>query len=239
MNLEKLVKPSVLSQPIYEPGRPIADVARDLGLDPSTIIKIASNENPYGPSPKAVEAAIAALSQGQLYPDGGAISLREKLSEVYQLPANQFIASNGSNELLELMGHVFLNPGDEVVMGAPAFVVYKLVTLLFGATAIEVPLKDFTQDLDAMAKAVTPRTKLVYLGSPNNPTGTANSQADLIRFIRGLPSHVVCVMDEAYAEYVETPPDLRPLIQEGLPLKYRIGRGYRMEHFLWGEGKCF
>lgn len=239
MNLQNLVKPSVLTQPVYEPGKPIADVARELGLDPNTIIKIASNENPNGPSPKAVAAAKAALDEGQLYPDGGTIELRARLSAVYGLPANQFVVSNGSNELLELMGHVFLNPGDEVVMGAPAFVVYKLVTLLFGAKPVEVPLKDFRQDLDAMAAAVTPRTKLVYIASPNNPTGTANTQEEIFRFIRGLPEGVVCVMDEAYAEYVENPPDLRPLIAEGRPViclrtfskiyglaSLRVGYGY-------------
>ncbi len=239
MNLQNLVKPSVLTQPVYEPGKPIADVARELGLDPATIIKIASNENPNGPSPKAVAAAKAALEEGQLYPDGGAIDLRHKLAEVYGLPANQFAVSNGSNEILELMGHVFLNPGDEVVMGAPAFVVYKLVTLLFGAKPVEVPLKDFRQDLEAMARAVTPKTKLVYIASPNNPTGTANTERDLVTFIRGLPDHVVCVMDEAYAEYVTNAPDLRPLIAEGKPLvclrtfskiyglaSLRVGYGY-------------
>ncbi len=239
MNLQNLVKPSVLSQPVYEPGKPIADVARELGLEPDSIIKVASNENPFGPSPKAVEAAIAALAEGQLYPDGGSINLRAKLSAVFGLPADQFAVSNGSNELLELVGHVFLNPGDEVVMGAPAFVVYKIVTLLFGAIPVEVPVANFVQDLPAMARAITPKTKLVYLASPNNPTGTANSEAELVAFIRALPPQVVCVMDEAYAEYVENAPDLRPLIAEGRPLlclrtfskiyglaSLRIGYGY-------------
>jgi histidinol-phosphate aminotransferase len=114
-----------------------------------------------------------------------------------------------------LLGHTFVGAGDEVVMGAPAFVVYKLVTLLFGAKAIEVPLRDWRHDLDAIAAAITPRTRLVYICSPNNPTGTANTERELLAFARAVPEHVVVVFDEAYAEFVENPPDLRPLIREG------------------------
>lgn len=215
MKLELLVKPSVLTQPVYEPGKPIESVARELGLDPAGIIKLASNENPHGPSPRALAAAKRALEQGALYPDGGCFALRQKLAAVHGLPAESFIVGNGSNEIIELLGHVFVGPDDEVVMGAPAFVVYKLVTLLFGAKAVEVPLVNFRHDLAAMARAITPRTKLVFVASPNNPTGTANTETELVAFIRALPAHVVCVVDEAYAEYVEMPPDLRPLVREG------------------------
>lgn len=215
MKIESLVKPSVLTQPVYEPGRPIEEVARELGLDPAGIIKLASNENPAGPSPRAVEAARRALAQGQLYPDGGCFALRQRLAAIYGLGADQFVVGNGSNEIIELLGHVLLGPGDEVVMGVPSFAVYKLVTLLFGARAVEVPLVDFRHDLAAMARAVTPRTRLVFLPSPNNPTGTANSEAEIGAFVRGLPEHVVFAFDEAYAEFQENPPDLRPLIREG------------------------
>ncbi len=215
MDLKSLVKPAVLTQPIYEPGKPIEYVARELGLDPASIIKLASNENPFGPSPRALAAAEKALRQGQLYPDGGCTELRQKLGEAYGFPADQFIVGNGSNEILELLGHVFLGPGDEAIMGSPAFVVYKLVTLLFGAKAVEVPLRDFRHDLAALARAVTPRTKLVFVGCPNNPTGTVNGEAELLAFARALPDHVVLAFDEAYAEYQEHAPDLRPLIREG------------------------
>jgi histidinol-phosphate aminotransferase len=215
MKLESLVKPSVLTQPVYEPGKPIEYVARELGLDPAWIIKLASNENPHGPSPKAVAAAKRALEQGELYPDGGCFALRQKLAALHGLGAEQFVIGNGSNEILELLGHVFVGAGDEVVMGAPAFVVYKIVTLLFGAKPVEVPLVNFRHDLGAIARAITPRTKLVFVATPNNPTGTANTEAELLAFVRGLPEHVVCVVDEAYAEYVEAPPDLRPLVREG------------------------
>lgn len=215
MNLESLAKPSVLTQPVYEPGKPIEYVARELGLDPAGIIKLASNENPFGPSPRAVAAAKHALEQGELYPDGGCFELRRKLAAAKGLSPDQFVVGNGSNEIIELLGHAFVGPGDEVVMGAPAFVVYKLVTLLFGAKAVEVPLRDWRHDLGKIAAAITPRTKLVYVCSPNNPTGTANTEAELLAFARALPSHVIVVFDEAYAEYLENPPDLRSLIHEG------------------------
>jgi histidinol-phosphate aminotransferase len=239
MTFQELAKPSVLTQPVYEPGKPIEYVARELGLDPATIIKLASNENPWGPSPRAVEAAKRALEQGELYPDGGCFYLRQKLAAKWKLGADQFIVGNGSNEIIELLGHVFVGAGDEVVMGAPAFVVYKLVTLLFGAKAIEVPLVNWKHDLTKIAAAITPKTKLVYVCTPNNPTGTANSEAELVAFVRGLPDHVVAVIDEAYAEFVERAPDMRPLIAEGRKIvclrtfskiyglaSLRIGYGY-------------
>ncbi len=215
MNFDSLVKPSVRTQPVYEPGKPIEDVARELGLDPATIIKLASNENPWGPSPLAVAAAKRALDHGELYPDGGCFALREKLAAKWNLRPNQFVVGNGSNEIIELLGHAFVDAGDEVVMGAPAFVVYKLVTLLFGAKAIEVPLVNFRHDLGKIAAAITPRTKLVYVCTPNNPTGTANTEEELLAFARALPDHVIGVFDEAYAEFLERAPDLRPLIAEG------------------------
>ncbi|HYP18389.1 MAG TPA: histidinol-phosphate transaminase [Opitutus sp.] len=215
MNFQSLVNPAVLTQPVYEPGKPIEYVARELGLDPATIIKLASNENPFGPSPRAVAAAKAALEHGELYPDGGCFALRGKLAAARGLQPDQFIVGNGSNEIIELLGHAFLRAGDEVVMGTPAFVVYKLVTLVFGAKAIEVPLVNHRHDLGALAAAITPRTKLVYVCSPNNPTGTANTEAELLSFARALPDHVVAVFDEAYAEYVENAPDLRPLLKDG------------------------
>lgn len=215
MNFESLVKPSVLTQPVYEPGKPIEYVARELGLDPAGIVKLASNENPFGPSPKAVEAARRALEHGELYPDGGCFELRRKLAEAWGLGADQFVVGNGSNEVIELLGHAFVGPGDEVVMGAPAFVVYKLVTLLFGGKAVEVPLKDWKHDLPAMRAAITSKTKLVCVCTPNNPTGGANDAAELVAFVRGLPEHVICIIDEAYADYLDSPPDLRPLISEG------------------------
>lgn len=215
MKPSQLAKPFVAGFPAYEPGKPIEDVARELGLDPSEIIKLASNENPFGPSPRAVEAAKRALEQGQLYPDGGCYALRQGLAAHHGLAPSQFVVGNGSNEVIELLGHAFLSPGDEVVMGKPEFVVYRLVSLLFGATPVEVPLVAFRNDLSALRRAITPRTKMVVVASPNNPIGTANRADDLVAFVRSLPDHLVCVIDEAYVDYLESPPDLRPLIAEG------------------------
>ncbi len=215
MNIIDLVQKPVLTQPVYEPGKPIDEVARELGLEAKEIIKLASNENAFGPSPKAVAAAREALAQAHLYPDGSAFKLRHKLAETLDLDPGQVVVGNGSNELLELLGHVFLGPGDEAVMGTPAFIVYKLVTLLFGAKPVEVPLREHRHDLDALLAAITSRTKLVFLPSPNNPTGTANSAEEVVDFARRLPDHVVFAFDEAYAEYLDNPPDLRPLIAEG------------------------
>lgn len=239
MSIESLVRPSVLTQPVYEPGKPIEYVARELGLDASGIIKLASNENPFGPSPRGIEAATRALTHGEIYPDGSCHDLRHRLAEHHRLDAAQFVIGNGSNEIIELLGHVFLAPGDEVVMGTPAFVVYKLVTLLFGARPVEVPLSDWRHDLPAMAAAITDRTKLVFVCSPNNPTGTANSEVELLEFLRQLPAHVVAVVDEAYSEYLEVSPDLKPLLGEGRNLvclrtfskvyglaSLRVGYGY-------------
>lgn len=239
MNFRDFVKPHVLDQPTYEPGKPISYVAREFGLDPKAIVKLASNENPLGTSPKALAAAKQALEEVWLYPDGGTTFLRQKLAEVRDLPEAGIILGNGSNEIIELLGHTLLGPGDEVVMGAHAFIVYKLVTLLFGATPVEVPMPDFTHDLDRMRDAITDQTRLVFLPSPNNPTGTVNDEASIIQFVRELPDHVLFVFDEAYAEYQEAPPDLRPLIREGFPVLclrtfskiygmagFRLGYGY-------------
>jgi histidinol-phosphate aminotransferase len=210
-----LAKSFVRSFPAYEPGRPIEDVAREMGLDPSGIIKLASNENAFGPSPLAIEAARRAIGQGQLYPDGGCFALRRELAKVHGLEPGQFVIGNGSNEVIELLGHVFVEAGDEVVMGAPDFVVYRLVTLLFGARAVEVPLVDFRIDLKGMARAITAKTKLVFISTPSNPTGTATGEEELFSFVRALPATVVCIVDEAYTDYAERAPDIRPLIREG------------------------
>jgi histidinol-phosphate aminotransferase len=211
----ELAKPFVLDYPAYVPGRPIEEVARDLGLDPAGVIKLASNENPFGPSPKAAAAAMRAIEQGHLYPDGGCFELRNRLARFHGLSPEQFVIGNGSNEVIEFLGHVFLNPGDEVVMGLPEFVVYKLVAILFGAKAVDVPLVNFKNDLRALARAVTPRTKLVIVATPNNPMGTANAADELLDFVRALPPSVICVVDEAYTDFAHNPPDIRPLIREG------------------------
>jgi histidinol-phosphate aminotransferase len=215
MTFAELANKGIVSQPVYEAGKPIGQVARELGLDPAGIIKLASNENPFGPSPKAVAAGERALREAQLYPDGGYFALRQKLAAKWSLGMDQFVIGDGSNEIIELLGHAFLAPGVECVMHQASFIVYKLVTLMFGATPVEVPLVNLRQDLRALAAAVTPRTRLVFLASPCNPVGSANTEAEIVELVQALPPHVILVFDEAYAEYVEKAPDLRPLIAAG------------------------
>jgi len=215
MTFAELANDGILTQPVYEAGKPIEQVARELGLDPAGIVKLASNENPFGPSPLGVAGAERALREANLYPDGGYFALRQKLAGRWNLGMDQFIIGDGSNEVIELIGHAFLAPGLECVMHRAAFVVYKLVTLMFGATPVEVPLVNMRQDLRMLAAAITPRTRLVFLASPANPVGVANSAAELEELVRALPPHVLLVMDEAYADYLDPAPDLRPLIAEG------------------------
>lgn len=185
-------------------------------MDPASFVKLASNENPLGASPKALEAARAALTDAWLYPENSAYFLRNKLAERLNIGADQITVSAGSNELLYILGDLFIEPGVEVVMGECAFVATKIATLLYGGTPVEVPLDSgFKHDLDAMRAAITDRTRIVYLPDPNNPTGTACDEAEIIKFARSLPDHVLFVYDEAYVEYREKAPDLRPLIREG------------------------
>ncbi|HEY0793939.1 MAG TPA: aminotransferase class I/II-fold pyridoxal phosphate-dependent enzyme, partial [Chthoniobacterales bacterium] len=165
----------------YVPGKPVEDVARELGLEPDRIVKLASNENPLGPSPKALEAMQKALAKAHFYPDGGGYHLRTALAERFGLGIDQVILGNGSNEIIEFLGHAFLKPGDNVLVAQHAFSVYRIMAHLFAADTVEVPDREYTADVAAMAGAVTPRTKIVYLANPNNPTGTMVTEADLER----------------------------------------------------------
>lgn len=218
MEYAKLANAGVLTQPVYEPGKPIETVAREYGLEPQEVAKLASNENPFGPSPLAVAAKQPLLGQVHLYPDGACHQLRAAIAHARGVEMESILVGNGSNELIELLGHVFLRPGTEVVMGAQAFIVYKLVAKLFGATAVEVPMQNFAHDLPAMRAAVTERTRLVFVASPNNPTGAANHESELLELAESLPEHVILCLDEAYAEYLERAPDLRAAIAAGRKL---------------------
>ncbi|MCC7517780.1 MAG: histidinol-phosphate transaminase [Verrucomicrobiae bacterium] len=193
--------------PVYEPGRPIEEVARELGLDPARILKLASNENPLGPSPKAVAALEKASSGVHFYPDGNGFLLREALAKKHGLARGQVVLANGSNEIIEFLGHAFLAPGDEMVISQYAFAIYEIVARLFRAKVVEVPARAFGHDLDAMRAAITPRTRLVFVANPNNPTGTAVSAKALERFLRAMPESALAVVDEAYQEFLERPLD--------------------------------
>ena len=199
----------------YEPGKPIEDVARELGLKPHEIIKLASNENPLGPSPKALAAMRDMLDRSHFYPDGGGYYLREGIAAKMGLKRENVILGCGSNEVIEFIGKAFLNPGDEIVTARHAFVVYKLMATLFGAKTIEVPDPNFAHDLAGMLAAITPQTREVFIANPNNPTGTLLSQDEIDRFMDQVPEHVIVVFDEAYFEFNENPPDTLKFVREG------------------------
>lgn len=204
--------------PVYEPGRPIEETARELGFtNLQEIIKVASNENELGPSPRALEAMASAAKEMHRYPDGGCFYLKEKLAAKLGVQPQNLLFGNGSNELIEFLGHVYLGAGTNLVMSECAFVVYRLVARLFNAQVVAAPMKNFTHDLDAMRAAITPETRLVVVCNPNNPTGTANSPAAIEAFIEALPAHVLAVFDEAYFELMpeEAQPDLLRMIRDG------------------------
>jgi histidinol-phosphate aminotransferase len=204
--------------PVYEPGRPIEEVARELGFDDiAGIIKVASNENELGPSPKALKAMAAAATEMNRYPDGGCFYLKENLAGKLGVKPQNLLFGNGSNELIEFLGHVYLGPGANLVMSEGAFVVYRLVAMLFNAKVIATPMKKFAHDLDAMLAAVTPETRMVIICNPNNPTGTIVTPEEIKAFLKKLPPQVLAVFDEAYFELMpdESKPDLIKEIQKG------------------------
>lgn len=199
----------------YEPGKPIEETARELGLDPSAIVKVASNENPLGPSPLAKKAMQEAIDSAHIYPDGGGYRLRSAIAEKVGLSIENIVLGNGSNEIIELLCHTFLNRDAELIAAKHAFVVYKLMATLFGAKYVEVNDPDFIHDLDAMADAITENTRLVFIANPNNPTGTQVTQEAIDRFVERLPDHVIAVFDEAYFEFLDTPPDVLKHLRAG------------------------
>jgi histidinol-phosphate aminotransferase len=186
----------------YQPGKPISDLARDKGLDSSQIVKLASNENPLGVSPNAHMAMMDALDDIARYPDGNSVLLRDAVCEKFNVTPAQLVFGNGSNDILELSARAFLAPGDEAVYSQHAFAVYSLVTQAVGATGIIVPAKQFGHDLDAMLKAITPKTRMVFVANPNNPTGTLIGKLELKKFLSAVPKHVLIMLDEAYDEYL-------------------------------------
>lgn len=215
MNVWNHANPQLKNLVTYKPGKPIEELARERGMQPHEIIKLASNENPLGPSPKAVEAMREALQEAHIYPDGFGFKLRDAIARKFDVGIGQVVLGNGSNEIIEFIGHAFLKPGDNIVTAEHAFVVYKLMATLFGAETIEVPDPGFVHDLDAMLRAVTPRTKELFIANPNNPTGTMVGMEQLERFMDRVPDHVVVVIDEAYYEFVPEPPDTMKFVREG------------------------
>ena len=201
MNILNKITPAIGTISSYKPGRPIEDVAAELGLDPTGIIKLASNESAFGPSPKAMEAVRKFASECFRYPDSGANKLREKLAKKYGFGDDQVIIGNGSNEILELVGHCFLNRQTSTVISSHSFVVYKLVTQLFGARIVEVPMAPgLVHDTLEMSERISDDTSVIFICNPNNPTGTMVTADVLYTTLERIPEDVLVVIDEAYAE---------------------------------------
>ncbi len=211
-----LARPEVFKLSPYGPGKHADEVKREFGL--SRVLKLASNENPLGPSPKAVSAIAEHSKRIHLYPDASGFELKDKIASKRGLTPQQVVLGNGCDELLMLLGQVFLNQGDEVIMGHPSFPVYRTYTSLAGAVPVEIPVTgEGTLDLDAMAEAINPKTKMLFVCSPNNPTGSIVTREQARRFMGRIPENVLVVADQAYAEYVNDPDygNFLPFVQEG------------------------
>ena len=189
----ELANPQLRDLAVYQPSKPIEETARELDVDPGAITKLASNENPLGPSPKAIHATRAAAENAHLYPDGGGFYLCKAIAARLGLAPENIISGNGSNEVIEFLGHAFLNLDDDVITSEYAFIVYKLIATSFGAQTIETPSPDFQQNLDAMLDAITPKTRLIFIPNPNNPTGTLISQRKIDRFMSRVPENIIVV----------------------------------------------
>ncbi len=187
----------------YVPGKPVDELARELDIDPASIVKLASNENPLGASPKALAAISGALAELTRYPDGNGFALKQRLAERCDVEMNQVTLGNGSNDILELVARAYLAPGVNAVFSEHAFAVYPIVTQAVGAQAKVVPAKDWGHDLSAMLAAIDAQTRVVFIANPNNPTGTWFSADALDDFLQDVPAHVLVVLDEAYIEYAE------------------------------------
>jgi histidinol-phosphate aminotransferase len=210
-----LFRASIADLVPYEPGKPVEEVQRELGLE--RVVKLASNEGPFPPFPAAIEAMERSERELNRYPDGGVWALRAALAERAGVAFDQLIVGSGADGIIDLLSQATLDPGDEVVCGWPSFPSYVLDALKLGAEARRVPLREHVYDLDALLEAIGPRTKLVYVCHPNNPTGTANGREELLSFLDRLPEHVLCVIDQAYFEYIDDPDyaDGIELLREG------------------------
>lgn len=209
------IHPDIASLSPYVPGKPIEELQRELGL--SRVIKLASNENPLGPSPKALAALVGGHDSLHRYPDGGAYRLRQALADRWKVSLDHIILGNGSDEILGLLARTFLAPGDEAVMADQTFVIYKMEVTAAHGKAVIVPLVNWTHDLVGMTKAITPKTRLVFLCNPNNPTGTMVAADAVARFMAQVPESVIVVFDEAYLEYVRDSnfPDSLQYVMQG------------------------
>jgi len=210
LNMKRLTRKGIERLVPYPPGKPIEELERETGIVGP--IKLASNENPLGPSPKATAAIKENLNRIHRYPDGSCYYLRQKLAEKFGLPVRKIIVGNGSDEIIELVAHTFLSPDEEVIVPVPTFLLYGKVVESFGGKTVTVPLSDFRIDLPAILEAVSPRTKIIFINNPNNPTGKALKKKELSHFLHALPSDVIVVLDEAYIEFA-TDPSVASLVE--------------------------
>jgi histidinol-phosphate aminotransferase len=209
------VHPDIAALSPYVPGKPIEELQREFGL--ARVIKLASNENPLGPSPKALAVIPEGVATLHRYPDGGAFSLRESLANRWKVTVDQVIVGNGSDEILGLLARTFLSPGDEAVMADHTFVIYRMEVMAAHGKAVVVPLVQWRHDVKAMTAAITERTRLIFICNPNNPTGTMVSAEEVAQLLARVPEHVVVVFDEAYFEYVRSSqfPDSMAYVRQG------------------------
>ena len=204
MRLSNLAPDYIRAIAPYQGGKPISEIAREFGIDEAEIVKLASNENPLGMSPKAQMAIEDAMLDISRYPDGNSFVLREAVSQKFGVAHEKIIFGNGSNDILELVARAFLQVGDEAIYSQHAFAVYPLVTQAVGAVGIVVPATEFAHDLDGFLKAITPKTRLIFIANPNNPTGTLIDKTTLKDFLQQVPKNVLVVLDEAYDEYLSS-----------------------------------
>lgn len=216
MMSEWQIRSAIASLPVYQPGKPVDLVARELGLDPAGILKLASNENPRGASPAAREAVVAATRDLASYPDNSGHALRQAIALRLGVAAEQISLAAGSNEIFYQLCQIFVEPGKEVVTGDVAFISYRIACQLAGGRIVAVPMPQFSYDLEAMRAAVTDKTRLVFLANPNNPTGTGVAIPEVEAFARSLPPHVVFCYDEAYAEYADPTLNVPRLVEDGI-----------------------
>lgn len=215
MSVLSALNPNLAALPVYQPGRPIEEVAREHNLPVESVIKLASNENPLGPSPKAVEAMRRALDSLHLYPDGNAFYLKRKLAAKLGVEPGNLVLGNGSNEIIEFIGHALMRPGVDVVVSEYCFAIYPIMARMFGAGLVTVPAQGLGHDIPAMLRAITPQTRVLFVANPNNPTGTLAPRRDIERLVAEVPDSVLLVMDEAYIDFLEDPVDLVPIVRSG------------------------
>lgn len=213
MSVLSALNPALANLPVYQPGRPIEEVAREHNLPVEDVIKLASNENPLGPSPKALAAMRSALDSLHLYPDGNAFYLKRKLAEKLAVKPEQIAFGNGSNEIIEFVGHAFMRPGVDVLVSDYCFAIYPIMARMFGANVVSVPAINLGHNIPAMLEAITPQTRVMFVANPNNPTGTLAPKKEIEKLVAEVPDSVLLVMDEAYIDFLDDSADLLPLVR--------------------------